>query len=149
MESKEVVNKYASALANELLETNLLNVEDVQVKCRSYLRMCHKDIINKEIGEANLKFIELIEKQQKCKLNSPEYVKLGVEMAKLKPVGAAYNSQLNNMKREDRVTELEISIQRICQELDFWRAKMKELHPDSYEQIIESLKGYQFLINQE
>ena len=132
----DILEKYANGLAHELLETNLMDIEDVKRKCKTYIRMAYRDLNDAALGEHNIKFIELIERQQKLKLNSPDYVKCGYEMAKLKPLRAAANAAVNNMKREDRVTELEISLKRIYDERDYWKELLKQQAPVTYDAVI-------------
>lgn len=140
----DIIDKYTSALTNELAEMKLFNQDTVAAKVRTYLRQCVRDLNDSILGEHNKKFIELLEKQQSHKINSYDYIQCGFEIAKLKPLRSAMNQLANNMKREDRVTDLTEKLTAQCSETDYWKLIVKENYPELYESVTMELSAKRF-----
>lgn len=97
---------FSESLAKEITERSIISAKEISGLIEVRIKMSMKDFVSEYTTKAERDYLELLEKQSKLKVGSPQYNVNAYELTRLKAKKAEANRAKNNLQREDNYQKL-------------------------------------------
>ena len=100
------IKDFSESLAKEITERSIISAKEISGLIEVRIKMSMKEFVSEYSTKSEREYLELLEKQSKCTVGSPEYNVNAYKLTQAKAKKAEANRAKNNMQREDNYKKL-------------------------------------------